>query len=95
MRLLNSAVVGFLADAHNVRGGKSFGTPSMLDYLRLRRFDPADPAHAEMSAASRLAHVRSAQGLDLSDLQQRIDTLAGSLWDLGPTAIAAIGREAL
>ena len=91
--LLNSVVVGFLAEAHNVRGGKSFGTPSMLDYLRLRRFDPNNSVHAQMSAASRLAHVRSAKGMNLTDLQQRIDTLAGSLWDLGPTAIAALQRE--
>ena len=80
--LLNSAVVGFLVASHSVRGGKGFGTPSMLDYLRLRRFDPENAAHRELAALSREAHQRAAQGADWSDLQCRIDRMAAELWGL-------------
>ena len=77
--LLNSAVVGFVVASHSVRGGKGFGTPSMLDYLRLRRFDPKNAAHRGLAALSQEAHRRAAQDADWSDLQSRIDRLAAEL----------------
>ena len=80
--LLNSAVVGFLVSSHSVRGGKGFGTPSMLDYLGLRRFDPGNAAHGELALLSQEAHCRAARGEDWSDLQSRIDCVAAPLWGI-------------
>jgi hypothetical protein len=77
--LLNSAMVGFLVSSHSVRGGKGFGTPSMLDYLRLRRFDPQDADHAALAALSREAHRRAARGEEASEIQSQIDGIAGGL----------------
>ena len=54
--LLNSALVNFLAIAHSVRGGKGFGSPGMLDVLRLRRFDPDSACHRELAACCLQAH---------------------------------------
>ncbi|HBO46343.1 MAG TPA: hypothetical protein DD670_20935 [Planctomycetaceae bacterium] len=54
--VLNSAVVNFLVAAHSVGGGKGFGTPSMLDYLNIRRFDPGDSRHRALAELSREAH---------------------------------------
>ena len=51
--VLNSAIVNCRVAAHSVRGGKSFGTPGMLKYLPLRRFQPDDPRHAELASLSR------------------------------------------
>ena len=82
--LLNSATVGFLVSSHSVRGGKGFGTPSMLDFLRLRRFDPQDAAHLELAALSREAHQRAARGEDTGDIERRIDRAAGRLWGFDP-----------
>ena len=42
--VLNSQRAGTLIAAHSVVGGKGFGTPGMLAYLGLRRFDAGDPA---------------------------------------------------
>jgi hypothetical protein len=80
--LLNSATVGFLVSSHSVRGGKGFGTPSMLDYLRLRRFDPENAAHTELAMLSREAHHQAARGEEASEIQGRIDCVAGRLWGL-------------
>jgi hypothetical protein len=74
--LLNSAIVGFLVASHSVRGGKGFGTPSMLDYIRLQRFDPANPAHRDLAALSHEAHQRAARGEGYGHLQCEIDRLA-------------------
>jgi hypothetical protein len=74
--LLNSAGIGSLVAAHSVCGGKSFGTPGMLDYLSLRRFDPADPWHQALACLSRQAHAKAARGEELAEVQSEIDETA-------------------
>jgi hypothetical protein len=54
--MLNSAVVHELVSAHSVAGGKGFGTPSILDYVPLKQFDPSDARHLELAALSRRLH---------------------------------------
>ena len=54
--VLNSALVHDLVAAHSVAGGKGFGTPSILDYVPLKKFDPADARHLELAALSRRLH---------------------------------------
>jgi len=80
--VLNSSVVDFLVTAHSVCGGKGFGTPGMLDFVRLRRFDPEDPRHQELAACSRQAHRIVAEAVAPDLVQHRIDQLAGQLWNL-------------
>ena len=93
--LLNSSIVGFLVGSHSVQGGKGFGTPSMLDFLRLRRHDPDNPHYADLSAASRQAHQTAARGDDFTEIQHRIDLLAGELWDLSEAEMSVIGGEVM
>lgn len=47
--LLNSDPIGAIVSAHSVDGGKSFGSPGMLEYLGLRRYDPSDKTHQELA----------------------------------------------
>jgi hypothetical protein len=54
--MLNSAPIGAIVSAHSVDGGKSFGSPGMLEYLGLRRYDPSDAAHQELAARSMSQH---------------------------------------
>jgi hypothetical protein len=77
--LLNSAMVGFLVASHSVRGGKGFGSPGMLDYLRLQRFDPQSAAHQELAALSQEAHRLAARDEDCNGVQARIDDAAARL----------------
>jgi SAM-dependent methyltransferase len=69
--LLNSAAVNFIVQSHSVVGGKGFGTPGMLDYLPLRRYDEGC---APLAALSREAH--RAPG---DSIQQEIDRAAARL----------------
>jgi len=89
--VLNSAIAGFLVAAHSVGGGKGFGTPGVLDFIRLRRFDPEDARHAELAALSRAAHA--AAGGDVAEIQCTIDRLAAELWGLEQNECAIINRE--
>jgi hypothetical protein len=82
--VLNSAVVNQRVLAHSVRGGKGFGTPGMLDFLPIRRFQPDDRRHLELASLSRQAHVAAAslrEGIQtmIEENQRRIDSLAGEL----------------
>jgi hypothetical protein len=91
--LLNSAVAGFLVRSHSVCGGKSFGSPGMLDFLRLRRFDPADPRHCELSACSRQAHRAIEYPQEVAALEQCIDHLAAEIWGLPQSDLDAVQLE--
>ena len=75
--VLNSSPVNTLITAHSVDGGKGFGTPGMLDFVNLHRFDTANPLHIELSQCSIEAHRTE----DHESIQDRIDSLAKRLWD--------------
>lgn len=77
--LLNSSLLNFLVASHNVRGGKSFGSPGILDFLAIRRYSAGNPLHRELAAASREAHDVVAAGGDAAAIQQRIDRLSERL----------------
>jgi hypothetical protein len=87
--VLNSSVVNFLVTSHSVRGGKGFGTPGMLEFVKLGRFRADDPRHRELAAYSRQAHSAAA-GDDLTEIQRRIDRLAAELWGLKQSDFEAI-----
>jgi hypothetical protein len=55
--LLNSSLIHDLVVSHSVAGGKGFGTPSILDYLPLKKFDPGDPRHVDLAGLSRTLHA--------------------------------------
>lgn len=73
--MLNSGPIDGLVRAHSVRGGKGFGTPTILQFLGIRRFDPERPEHAELVSLSEAAHHRTAEGKDSLAIQQRLDEL--------------------
>lgn len=74
--LLNSEPAGGLLESHSVRQGKGFGTPSIMDYLPLRRFEPENHLHQELAACSREAHRLTHEGESPESIQQQIDCLA-------------------
>jgi hypothetical protein len=91
--LLNSSLVNFLVIAHSVRGGKGFGSPAMLDVLRLRRFDPANTSHRELADCCRQAHKLASEESALADLQRRMDALAADLWGLTAADAEVVRQE--
>jgi len=91
--VLNSSVVHFLVTSHSVRGGKGFGTPSILDDLRLRRFDPQNLLHAELSTCGRHAHQAAARSEDFSEIEHHINRTAAELWGLEKEELRIIESE--
>ena len=71
--MLNSRVVHELIVACSVRGGKGFGTPGMLEFVRLLRFVPEDRLHRRLGRLSRTAHEQAIVGAVDDDLVHEID----------------------
>lgn len=80
--VLNSLVVNYIVKAHSVRGGKGFGTPSMMDYVGIRQFHEDNATHKALVGFSKAAHKIAAKYGDLTDIQNEIDEIAASLWDI-------------
>jgi hypothetical protein len=77
--LMNSAPVHELVAAHSVVGGKGFGTPSILDYVPLKKFDPADERHRELARLSRRMHDMVARDQSVTCDTGVVDRLAERL----------------
>ncbi len=91
--LLNCSIVGFLATAQSVRGGKGFGSPGMIESLRLKRYSSSHTVHCELARLSRQAHEAAADGADSIDVEERIDRAAARLWNLGQSDLDIICQE--
>ncbi len=79
--LVNSTPFDFVAQSYSQRGGKSFGTPSILKRIRIPLFDAKNAIHGELAVLSQQAHV----GEIASD---KIDHLAAKLWTLTPIELS-------
>lgn len=64
---------------HSAAGGRGFGTPSILDYLPLRKFDPADARHSDLVALSRRLHEKTVVPTPPAGELEAIDRLAAGL----------------
>jgi hypothetical protein len=77
--LMNSEYVNRVVSSHSVAGGKGFGTPSVLDYLPLRKFIPGDERHEALSGLSIAAHAATAVNECLNRITAEIDRIVDDL----------------
>jgi hypothetical protein len=94
--VLNSAVSTSISASYST--GKSYGTPSMLDYVPIPRFNADDPTHNRLAVLSTDAHLLTAQGRSVASVEEEIDYLAAGVLgvDQGqlPDLIALVGEFA-
>jgi hypothetical protein len=57
---LNGGRVDSIVRSHSVESGKGFGSPGILEYLAIRKYDPASSEHRALAARSREAHALTA-----------------------------------
>jgi SAM-dependent methyltransferase len=90
--LVNSAPFQFAAHAYSQVGGKSFGTPHILENIRLPKFSPEDATHQELSELSRRAHaIRASNDEDaLREIEAAIDRAAARAWGLTDDELTAL-----
>lgn len=82
--VVNSVSYNFAVQSYSQKGGKSFGTPQILENVRVPAYDPAEPTHRTLAALSQEAHTATAAGdaARVAAIEAEIDGLAARLWGL-------------
>lgn len=93
--VMNSTPFNFAALAYSQAGGKSFGSPHILDNLHIPRFSAESPTHCSVSDLSRAIHARVAENTeaDISDLEQQLDVAVGAVYGLSQVELTQIAES--
>jgi SAM-dependent methyltransferase len=82
--LMNSSPVNFTLQSYSQKGGKSFGTPHVLEYINIPKFDKNDSIHNQLSDLSKEAHKSKMTDNKkiLNEIENEIDVASGKLFSL-------------
>jgi hypothetical protein len=88
----NSTPFQYAAVACSEEGGKSMGTPGILQSIRLPKFDPKDKVHVGLAELSEQAHEATAKGDSerVAKIEEQVDLLAAKLWGLSDKKLKEI-----
>jgi SAM-dependent methyltransferase len=90
--VLNSSPFNFAVQSYSQRGGKSFGTPHVLDYVFIPPYNKSDRIHHELSHLSNEAHKLAGKGATTDGVNQEVDRWAARLWKLSDDELKEIKR---
>jgi len=70
-------------------GGKSFGTPNILENINVPKFDPSNEKHMEIVNLSRKAQELTSQNdtENLEIIENQIDRVTGEVWNMNENDI--------
>jgi hypothetical protein len=91
--LINSVAFQCAAYSYSQAGGKSFGSPHILENICVRQFSSLDKNHQELSELSRRAHAIRASNDDeeaLRAVEAAIDRAAARAWGLTDDELAEL-----
>ena len=90
--LVNSSPFQFAATSYSQEGGKSMGSPHILEHIRIPRFDPKNPVHLRLAELSKEAHAAAARGdaQGLRAIEAEIDQQAARVWGLSAAELRAV-----
>jgi hypothetical protein len=93
--VVNSSPFNFAAQSYSQRGGKSFGSPHLLENLRVPRYERENPVHVQLTGLSQAAHEATAAEDEarVKEIEEEIDQLAAELWGLTEKEVADIKRS--
>jgi hypothetical protein len=92
---LNSAPFNLAVQSYSQKGGKSFGTPHVLEFIRLPTFDSENQVHGELARLSESAHKAASGGsvVEIAEIEAEVDKAAAKLWGLSDVDLAEIKRS--
>ncbi len=76
--LINSTISNFIIVSYIAW----FYSTHVLENIKIPKYEKANEVHRDLSRLSKLCHEKVATGIDVSDLEEQIDTLAVGLWGL-------------
>lgn len=82
--ILNSLPFQYVVSSFAQEGGKSFGTPHILEQIRIPCYNSYDPIHRCLAKLSKKAHAAAAAGYErkLERVERGIDKVARRIWGL-------------
>ena len=93
--VVNSSPFNFAVQSYSQKGGKSFGTPHVLDYVHVPGYEAGDPTHARLAHLSEQAHKAASGGRtgDVRGIEEAIDQWAAKLWGLTDDELSEIKKS--
>jgi len=93
--ILNSFEVDLLVRSFSQLGGKSFATPSVLEQIRIPKYDPMNEAHRKLAELSRKAHQLTLEATEeeLAKVENEINELVGQLYGLTDEELEEIEKS--
>jgi methylase of polypeptide subunit release factors len=99
--VVNSIPFQFAAFAYSQAGGKSFGSPHLLENIRIPKFDAAHVTHSRLCRFSKRAHELAPAAYagdegaqqELQRVEAEIDEAAAELWGLTAEELAEIRKS--
>jgi N-6 DNA Methylase len=85
--VLNSTPFRFAVVAYSQMGGKSFGSPHILENVRVPSFVPGSAVCTTLVGLSRRAHANPENA---HELQTELDTSVLALWDIDTSALSTM-----
>ncbi len=89
--VMNSTPFRFSAVAYSQTGGKSFGSPHILENIRIPKFSPDSNIHRKLASLGQQA--TSKHGENLKAIEQEIDEVAAQLWGITTKELKEIQRN--
>lgn len=86
--MLNSSVTTAISASYST--GKSYGTPSMLDYVPIPRFDAQSLLHQQLVILSRRAHETVAGGGSARILETEVDEVSAQVFGVDSSRMSAV-----
>lgn len=80
--LLNSSAFNLAAVSYSQSGGKSFGSPHLVQTLRLPEFNPRDDGHVLLAQLGSQARRAASGGRDVAHIEARVDRAALDIWGI-------------
>ena len=91
--MLNCSPFNFAVVSYSQTGGKSFGSPHIIENIRIPKFDSQNPVHLRLAQLSEKAHELARTNKALSEVEEEIDRPAAELWGLADEELAEIKRS--
>jgi hypothetical protein len=93
--ILNSTEVNALVKSFSQLGGKSFATPSILDQVKIPKFDIENVMHARLAELSKKAHEYAEKGDKeaLTKVENEIDELVAELYGISKTELRKLKEQ--
>ena len=104
--VVNSSLFNFAAQSYSQTGGKRFGSPHLLQNIRVPRFETDSAVHQRLAELSHRAHGLAEELAEapseeraaelrrvLAEVEAQVDETAAELWGITPQELAEVQRN--